>query len=323
MSNRLFISAFALVALFSLPLIQGCGNGNSPGNSAQVTRGALVQLNIAWPQKTGDTGTGRYIPSYASSLFLELYLTSDPTKRFTLIANRPSDKPSTQTVSFTGLINEGAYTLAGAARVLPDGAGATVASAVTSVSVKVGMSPVDLSLATTIKTISILGQPLTATVGTNATLQGGAFDPDGRTLLLPTGALTWSVVSGGSFGTLTPAGVLTPTAAGTLRVRLAETGAGITSEADIAISTQNIVASLGATPYPKEAADLFNTGLVTGHGSTGQLAWSYDLGASAGFYTSTPILGANGIVYLTAIATNNANAVGITSLMAQMPLRCP
>ena len=311
MSNRLFTAVFALVALFSLFLFVGCGNGNNPGNSAQATRGALVQLNIAWPEKTRNPGTGRYIPSYASSLFLELYLTADPTRRFTLVANRPSDKPSTQTVSFTGLINEGAYTLAGAARVLPDGAGATVASSASSVAVKVGMSPVELSLVSTIKTISILGQPLTATVGTAVTLQGGAFDPDGRTLLLPTGALTWSVVSGGAFGTLTPAGVLTPTAAGTLRVRLAEVAAGITSEADILISTLNIVASLGATPYPKENADLFNTGLVTGRGSTGLFAWTYDLGASAGFYSNTPILGANGLVYATSLATGNSNAVGI------------
>ena len=219
------------------------------------------------------------------------------------MANRPSDKPSTQSVAFSQLLSEGDYTLAGAARVSPDGAGATVASAVTAVAVKSGMAPVELSLATTIKTISILGQPLTASIGTNATLQGGAYDPDGRSLLLPAGSLTWSVVSGGAFGSLTPAGVLTPTAAGVMRVRLSEPGAGVTGEANITISSVAVSIALGSTPYPKEGVDLANTNTVAGSGAKGTIAWTYD-GASVGYVLATPVIGGNGLVY---IATDRAD----------------
>ena len=301
MSNRKLHSTFALAILLclspALSLLQGCGSGGNSGAASAVSRQAQVRLNIVWPEKTGNPGTGRYIPSYASSLFLELYLTKDPTKRYTLIANRPSDKPSTQSVVFSQLLNEGDYTLAGAARVSADGQGATVASAVTAVAVKAGMAPVELSLATTIKTISILGQPLTASIGTNATLQGGAYDPDGRSLLLPAGSLTWSVVSGGSFGTLTPAGVLTPTAAGVMRVRLSEPGAGVTGEANVTISTVSVSIALGSTPYPKEGVDLANTSYVTGKGAKGNIAWTYDA-VSSTYVLSSPILGGNGLVYI-------------------------
>ena len=83
MSNRNLHSTVALAILLCLSpamsLLQGCGSGGS-GGASDTTRQAQVKLNIVWPEKTGDTGTGRYIPSYASSLFLELYLTKDPTK---------------------------------------------------------------------------------------------------------------------------------------------------------------------------------------------------------------------------------------------------
>lgn len=305
MSTKLFSSRVAaLLVCAALLLLNGCGSGSN-GSS---TRTGQVQVRIAWPEKTT---TGRYLPTYAASIFFELYPANDPNTRYNLIVNRPSDRPSTQSITFNQILNEGNYVLAASARVNPDGQGATVASAVVTVAVKAGMNPVDMTLATTIKTISILGQPLSATVGTPVTLQSGAFDPDGRTLLLPSDALTWSIVSGSQFGTLSSTGLLTPTAAGTMRVKLAEVGAGLSSQADITITAQQITAALGATPYPKEAVDLLNTGLVTGHGATGQFAWTYDLGATSGFYVTTPILGANGLLYAMSLSTTNTQLIGI------------
>lgn len=310
MSTKAFLPQFAaLLACAALGLLTGCGSGTN-GNT---TRTVQVPIRISWPAKTPPASSGRYIPSYASSILFELYLKSAPTTRYDLIVNRPSDKPSNQTVNFAQVLNEGDYVLAAAARVGADGQGATVASATVPVAVKQGMKPVDLALSSTIKTIQILGQPLAVTIGPDVTLQSGAFDPDGRTLLLPSNALTWSIVSGAQFGTLSPTGILSPKAAGILRVRLAEAGAGVTAEADITITSQTITASLGATPYPKEFSDLLNTGLVTGHGSTGHLAWTYDLGASTSYYIDTPIIGANGLVYAPSLASTGANstAVGI------------
>ena len=303
--SALFVGALLLF------LLNGCGSGsNSKSVASSSGRTAQVSLRIAWPAATRQA-SGKYLPSYASSIFFELYLKSAPDKRYDLIINRPSDKPSSQTVTFSQVLNEGDYVLAASARVGADGQGATVASAAVPVAVKQGMNPVDLALATTIKTIQILGQPLSVTVGKPVTLQSGAFDPDGRTLLLPSDALTWSIVSGSDLGTLTPAGLLTPTKAGTMHVRLAEVGANITAEADITLTNQTITAGLGATPYPKEFVDLLNSGLVTGHGSTGKLAWTYDLGASSGFYTTTPILGGNGLVYAMSVASSSSSATAV------------
>lgn len=299
----------ALLALVVLALLNGCGSGSNSNNSS--VRSVKVPLRISWPAKTTPASTGRYIPNYASSILFDLSPKSTPTKHYTLVVNRPSDKPSSQTVTFAQLLNEGDYVLAASARVGLDGQGATVASAVKNITVKSGMSPVDLALSSTIASIQILGQPLSATVGVDTQLQSGAFDPDGRTLLIPSDALTWSVVSGGQFATLTSTGLLSPKAAGTVRVKLAETGAGLASEADITITAQTIVASLGATPYPKENVDLFNTGLVSGHGSNGQLAWTYDFGASPAFYTQTPILGGNGLVYGFSLTVGNTQGVGV------------
>ena len=312
MSTKLFPPRLvALVGLIALVLLTGCGSSSK----TVATRKGQVMLRIVWPEKVSRSATSRYLPAYASSIFFELYPKSSPTTRYNLIVNRPSDKPSSQDVTFSQLLSQGDYVLAASARVAQDGQGATVASASVPVAVKPGMNPVDLSLSSTIKTIQILGQPLSATVGVNVTLQSGAFDPDGRTLLLPSDALTWSIVSGSQFGDLSSAGLLSPKAAGTIRVRLSETGAGLTSEADIAITSQIITAALGTTPYPKEFADLLNTGLVAGHGSTGHLAWTYDLGMSTGFYTTTPIIGGNGLVYAMSIASSStsATAVGIHS----------
>jgi len=309
MSTKAFlprIAALLAVALLAV-LLSGCGGGSKSDD----TRSVRVPIHIDWPAKPTITSTTRYIPSYASSIFFELVRKDSPTTRYNLIVNRPSEKPSSQDVTFSQLLSAGDYVLAASARVGADGQGATVASASVNVAVKPGMSPVDMTLASTIKTIQILGQPLAATVGTPVTLQSGAFDPDGRTLLLPSDALTWSIVTGSQFGTLTPAGVLTPTAAGTIRVKLSEAGAGVSAQADVTVTTQTIIASLGATPYPKEGVDLLNTGLVTGHGATGHQAWVYDLGASTGFYVGTPILGGNGLVYATSIATSNTGAVGV------------
>ncbi|MGC4043257.1 MAG: PQQ-binding-like beta-propeller repeat protein [Armatimonas sp.] len=285
--------------------VVGCGGG---GSSDSEGRKASVRLRVSWP---AVEPASRYIPTYAKSLYFELYPKTYPQKRTTLVVNRPATLPAEQDVSFDGLYVEGDYVLGGAARVQPDGIGASVATGAAEIVVRAGMAPVALTLGSTLKRLEILGQPLAATVGVKQTLLSGAFDPDGRSLLLPGEALTWSVVSGGAFGTITAAGELTPTAAGTVRIRVAETGAGVSAEADVTVTSQTIIAALGTTPYPKETVDLFNTGLVTGHGATGVVAWTYDLGASSAFYTSTPILGGNGLVYGASLVTANTGGVGV------------
>ena len=279
------ISSFVAFAL------AGCGGG---GSNDPQTRKGQVRLNITWSDQRAASLSTRYIPVYASSLFFELYPKDNPNQRYTLTANRPADKPSTQQVAFNELLPTGTYQLAGAARALADAQGATVASGALEINVQPGTNAVSLTLNSTVKTLLILGQPLAVGVGQSATLQSGAFDPDGAGLLLPDGALTWSVVSGSQFGSISPGGKLAATAAGTIRVRVAEPVTGVKAEADVVISLQSSTSGLASSGYPKAGADAGNTGQVQGSGATGQIAWTFDLGGRG---VNTPVLGNNNLIF--------------------------
>jgi outer membrane protein assembly factor BamB len=299
MSNKNLTRLFAALGALALaPSLGGCGGGqNSPSGAVQnaALRQTRVPLRISWPAAIGKAAGSRYIPGYAPSLFFQLYLQSDPSKRYNLVVNRPSSLPSTQDVQFSQLLNEGAYVLAGAARSLADGQGATVASAVVTVNVKAGMSPVALTLASTIKTILIVGQPLTAVVGQQSALQAGAYDPDGNAVLLPGGALTWSIVTGNNLGAITPDGKLTPTGAGTIRVQVAETGAGVNAQADVTVTAQGVTTGLADSGWPKVFGDAQNTGQTSGQGALGNIAWTYDAG---GPVYSAPAVGKSNLVFV-------------------------
>ncbi len=284
------IVAAAICSLGAFGLA-GCGGGGS--NDSQTRKGQ-VRLNISWTDKRAASLSTRYIPVYASSLFFELYPKDNPNQRYTLTANRPPDKPSTQQVTFNELLPSGTYELAGAARALADAQGATVASGAVEINVQPGINAVALTLNSTVKSLLVLGQPLAVGVGQNATLQSGAFDPDGAGLLLPDGALTWSVVSGSQFGSISPGGKLAATAAGTMRVRVAEPVTGVKAEADVVISLQSSTSGLANSGYPKAGADAGNTGQVQGSGAVGQIAWTFDLGGRG---VNTPVLGNNNLLF--------------------------
>ena len=282
----------AWAALGFALLFPGCGGGKSSAGDAG-TRTGQVQLHILWPAQI-KTGSSRYIPAYAASLFFELSPKGQPSKIYTLIVNRPANTPATQDVTFTQLLSSGTYELAGAARALPDAQGATVASGAVEVNVHSGMNPVSLTLNSTVKTLQVLGQPLSAGVGQSVTLQSGAFDPDGNGLLLPDGALTWSIVSGSQFGTITAGGKFTGTAAGTLKVRVSEPVTKVFADATITVTSQGSTAGLAKSGYPKAGVDVGNTSLVTGSGATGQIAWNFDLGTRG---VNTPVLGNNNLLF--------------------------
>ena len=282
----------AWAALGFALLFPGCGGGKSSAGDAG-TRTGQVQLHILWPAQI-KTGSSRYIPAYAASLFFELSPKGQPSKIYTLIVNRPANTPAAQDVTFTQLLSSGTYELAGAARALPDAQGATVASGAVEVNVHSGMNPVSLTLNSTVKTLQVLGQPLSAGVGQSVTLQSGAFDPDGNGLLLPDGALTWSIVSGSQFGTITAGGKFTGTAAGTLKVRVSEPVTKVFADATITVTSQGSTAGLAKSGYPKAGVDVGNTSLVTGSGATGQIAWNFDLGTRG---VNTPVLGNNNLLF--------------------------
>ena len=323
MSNRnyalaqnalLTLMASASLLLFAL-FMTGCGGGS---NQPASTRSGKVQVQVQWPAyqavRSIDkdiqlTKTGRYIPAYAQSLFLELYLTSDPTRRYRIAANRPDEKPSVQAISFNQFLPVGDYTLAAVARAEKDGLGATVASASAPVVVTEGQTfNAELTLASTLKTLSIQGQPLSVSAGSLLTLTGQALDPDGKTILLPVGALTWKLVSGSEFANLTSDGAFTANSAGTAHVKLSEDGAGVSTEADVTITASNsTVSGLAKSSWPKYGGDVANTGRGGGSGAVGTIVWGYGANGTPPVQNRSGIkgatLGPDGSVFVSSVLT--------------------
>ncbi len=287
-----------------LLFLSGCGgsSGSSKLSTNEVGKGR-VQMVVTWPAPPSKVVVGRYIPPYALSLYFEMYQAGTPDQRYTVLAVRPPSLPATQTVAFDYLIPAGDYTLASTARANKDGTGATYASAVTTVTVTAGQTfTANLTLASTIKSMQILGQPLRVQVGGTQQLNGQALDPDGKTVVIPGDGLTWTLVSGSGIGTISPTGLFKATATGTARVKLSEVGAGISAQADITVFAQGSGTGLATSAWPKYRADAANSGRGQGSGATGKIFWkvlarSLD---SSGYFSGSeaPVFGPDGTLYV-------------------------
>ena len=291
-----------LLLAVCLLLLSGCGGSSGP-STTDAGKGR-VQMVVSWPAPPGGSAAGgRYIPPYALSLYFEMYQSGTPDQRYTVLAPRPPNLPATQTVAFDYLIPAGNYTLAAVARANKDGTGATFASAVTTVTVTAGQTfTANLTLASTIKSMQILGQPLRVQAGGSQQLNGQAMDPDGKIVVVPGEGLTWTLVSGAAFGAISPTGLFTATAPGTVRVQLAEPGAGISVQADVTVFAKGSGTGLAASAWPKYRADAANTGRGQGSGASGTIFWKVlarTLSSSAylsGF--EAPVFGPNGALYV-------------------------
>jgi hypothetical protein len=224
--NRVLMLLVYVLGVFGVWALVGCG-----GSGASMSGGS-VALKIAWPEPS------RYIPPYAKSISFALYSLDDPQSPPRLIvANRPDTLPLIQTVEFVGPIPSGSYSLTGLAMTGKDGNGTTVASASDIVFVQpTGITTVALTLATNLASIELLDMPLSMSVGQLKALNVKVLDKDNNTVILPNGALTWSVVFGGSRITLSNIGAVTAVSAGSARVRVSEIGAGLYSDGDITVS---------------------------------------------------------------------------------------
>jgi outer membrane protein assembly factor BamB len=249
-------------------------------------------MTIDWPART------RYIPTYAASLVFELSLKNAPAIRYTLVVDRPDDRPSTQSVAFRELLTPGAYVLAGVARRDAAGQGASVASAVTTVTVVANQTfTAELTLVSTIASLGILGQPLSVPIGTQLLLAGQARDPDGKLVVLPASALTWSQVSGEAVGTIRADGLFQAKTIGTARVRLSEPNIPLSVESDITVTTGNGGGiGLAASGWPKGRGDLANTGRGAGRGAAGRIVWESPPIDAPIVLLGTPIVGLAGLI---------------------------
>jgi Tol biopolymer transport system component len=121
----------------------------------------------------------------------------------------------------------------------PNAGGAKVATASIAIDVVENQTTtknVSANLVTTIDDLIIQSQPISVQAGNQRQLTARAEDVSNNVILLPPGALTWSVVSGGTFGSISPSGNFTATAQGVTRVRVAETAAGKLAEADVTVT---------------------------------------------------------------------------------------
>ena len=287
LSSRRDLLKFSVVTGIA-GILYGCG-GNNTGDTTESSTQGRAQLRVEWPAPA--LSSSRYLPQYAKSLVAELTLPADPSVRFTQTVNRPDTLPATQTITFTGLPAGKTYTVKCSARVERDGLGATVALASSEVTIIVEQTTsASITLNSTIQRIEILGQPLKLYVGDTLNLTGRALDANNNTLLLPPSALTWSIVSGSSLGTLTADGKLTVSSAGTMRVRLAETVIGVQDEADIQITR----IELANTVWPKFRADNQNTGRGKGSGAVGQKKWEF---STSGSISGSATIDSDGTVY--------------------------
>lgn len=295
LTRRRFVTLSGNALLVSV--VAGCGAGQPKGVAS-----GRVRLAITWPDAAdSDKSASRYIPAYALSLVFELYKQDTPSTRYTLLVNRPDSKPATQSVSFAELLPIGTYVLAGTARGLKDGFGSTVASALTTVEVRPDeIASARLTLASTIRTIEILGLPLQLKPSESLTLTGRALDPDGKAVFLPGGALTWQLVSGGDFASLSADGLLTARAAGVVRVRLTEAQIAVFGEANITIDAgvqPGGGVGLARNAWPIANGNARNNARASGSVPEGSVRWSVEVGG----YTS-PVIGTNGTVYIATLA---------------------
>ena len=289
MQSRTSLTRRAL-ALSLILVLSGCG-----GSAVKTSETGRVRILVEWPPLPP---TSRYIPTYAKSLVFELYREGEPSSRVALVANRPDSPSASQTIEINQVLATGTYVLAGVARVEKEGQGSTVASASTTFSVApFKTAEVDITLATTLRTLTILGTPLKVPQGGTLNLSGEARDPEGKLVFLPTSVLQWSVVAGGSSGTVSATGQFNALAPGTVRVRLAEPGAAVASEADITVTAAS---ALATTAAPKDRGDAQNRGRSSGSGASGVKSWQVSLkGAGAGKIKSSAVVGLEGAIYIT------------------------
>ncbi|MBI5706551.1 MAG: PD40 domain-containing protein [Armatimonadetes bacterium] len=208
-----------------------------------------VNVKVDWPSR------GRYVPPYAESVKATITFNSTP---YTVTINRSGDTGSQGSAQFAQQFDIGTYPMVVDAYTQTNGGGTRVATATVNVSVFAGQTAqvnVSGNLQSLIDHLVIENQPLSLAAGQQLQLVGHAENAANATLLLPSGALTWSVTSGASSGSVTLAGLFTAGNPGTATVQLAEVGAGKSQTANVTV--------LGALPPNKIFYSLFNSGNLT------------------------------------------------------------
>jgi len=231
-----------LITLFVLIVI-GCGGGGgggggsasggsasagatgssatAGGTTAGAQPGTLI-YTLQWPVET------RGIPPYALSVVVNVYRSGTTALVAHQTLTRSKSTSFDQNVSFS--LPAGNYRVVAEAHLNGNGAGDVVASATLNVTVTSGQSSTTvLDLTSTISKLFVDDLSAQGTVGDQIQLSAHAQDTDGNALLLPTGALVWSITDGDDKALVTPDGALTLLAPGSVTVQVRDIDTDITA----------------------------------------------------------------------------------------------
>jgi len=218
-------------SVFALVLI-GCGGGGG-GGSTKTTPTATPSVSVDWPTQSRNLAG----PSSALSVNIVLHSTTGANPDVTIEGNRASNLTAhTETYTAASKAKVGNYTLTATFYSQASLGGVETATASANVAVSStgaltnqdGSALGEITFSTLVKTVSISG-PLQVAVGETLQATAGAEDASGNVLALTPGAFTFTVSTGGTFGTVTPDGVVTGVAVGTVSVTA--TADGVTSPA--------------------------------------------------------------------------------------------
>ncbi len=218
------------VLLFLSAILAGCGGGGGGGGSTNGPSGQL-QVTVDWPAR------GRSVPTYANSLKGTLTLSGGGTRTITI--NRTGDGASIGQSTFASAIPVGTHSLKVDAYTSTNAQGSLVASATVSATINDGQTTtinISADLTSTIHHVQIDTAPLTVQSGQTLQLAASARTSTGALILVPAASFTWSLVSGGGFGSVNSSGLFSGSAVGTARVSVTETESSLSSEADVSVT---------------------------------------------------------------------------------------
>ncbi len=266
----------AAVALAGTIVLAGCGGSSS--SSSQSTRSQAV-VTITWP-----SSSSRLIPAACNSIVVKFRNSSSTVA--TQTATRPTSG-STTTLTFDSL-PVGTLTAQADAYPNSDGTGVVQASATTSVEIVSGqVTPVTLTMASTIDHLTISPTSPAVTAGATTTLSATAYDASGNVVLVASSAISWASGSEG-VATVTSAGVVTGVAQGTASITVTDSESGVSASVTVTVNPAVEVTISPSAPSVSINGTQAFTATVK-YATDTSVTWSVKEGSTGGTITSAGV----------------------------------
>ena len=248
-ANRPWKGAVVLLITLLIAILIGCGGGGGGGNGGTVTGGGTtgttgnngsgsVMYTIQWPVES------RALPSYTLSIVISVFDFGTTTLVDQETINRSNNSNAyNQTVTIT--LPPGKYTVVAEAKPQANGGGDTIGTTTVTATIANGQSTsATFQFTDLVAKLFIDDLPAQATVGQTIQVNAHAEDSQGNAILLPPAALRWSITSGQSSAIISPTGLLTLLAAGSVTIQVQEVDLGIKATKSITLvqgSTNGVI----------------------------------------------------------------------------------